>query len=159
MRQKPDQQLAEKTLKVWKIGASAGSLFYAVFPLGYWGISRVWDIPDWPLFILIIGAIALAIMNIFVIQKLQWDRWRYKIYENEIELMHGVFVVRRVIIPMIRVQHVDTRQGPILRHYNLASVTISTAVTTHEIPGLTVEKAELLRDHIAKLAREADPDE
>lgn len=159
MRPKPDQALAEKTLTVWKIVASMGSIFYFIFPAAYWGASRLWDLPTWGFYTLIAIAFVLAIINIFIIQKLQWDRWRYKIYENEVELMHGVFVVRRVIIPMIRVQHVDTRQGPIMRRYKLSSVTISTAATTHEIPGLLVEKADMLRDHIAQLAREADPDE
>ncbi|SER42623.1 PH domain-containing protein [Salipaludibacillus aurantiacus] len=159
MRPKPDEFLAKQTLKVWKLTAGLGALFYFLLPLGYWGVSLIWNLPGWPLYVLIAFAILLSLLNIFVIQKMQWKRWRYKIYENEVELMFGVFVVRRIIIPMIRVQHVDTRQGPILRYYNLASVTISTAATVHEIPGLSLEKADALRDHIAQLAREADPDE
>ncbi|MCR6106636.1 PH domain-containing protein [Salipaludibacillus agaradhaerens] len=160
MRPKPDQPLDLKTLKVWKITSAFGSVFYGLLPLIYWGASRIWTfLPVWPTYALAVLAFLFALINIFIIQKLQWNRWRYKIYENEIELMYGVFILRRVIIPMIRVQHVDTKQGPLLRHYRLASVTISTAATVHEIPGLTLEKADMLRDHIAQLAREADPDE
>lgn len=159
MRPTPDQALDVRTLTVWKIVAAMGSIFYFVFPAAYWGVLRFWDFPEWIFYALIVVAILFALINIFFIQKLQWGRWRYKIYDNEVELMHGVFVVRRVIIPMIRVQHVDTRQGPIMRYYKLSSVTISTAATTHEIPGLSLEKADTLRDHIAQLAREADPNE
>ncbi|PYZ94565.1 hypothetical protein CR194_03255 [Salipaludibacillus keqinensis] len=159
MRPLPDQPLAEKTLKVWKIVTSLSSLVNLLFPLAYWGVMQIFNLPAWPLYLIIALVVIGSLLNVFLIQKLQWNRWRYKIYANEIELMHGVFVVRRVIIPMIRVQHVDTKQGPILRHYNLATVTVSTAATTHEIPGLTMENAEKLRDHIAQLAREADPDE
>ncbi|WP_223292220.1 PH domain-containing protein [Salipaludibacillus neizhouensis] len=159
MRPTPDQALDERTLTVWKIAAAIGSILYFVFPAAYWGALKFWEFPDWIFYALIFVAILFALINIFFIQKLQWSRWRYKIYDNEVELMHGVFVVRRVIIPMIRVQHVDTRQGPIMRYYKLASVTISTAATTHEIPGLSLEKAGTLRDHIAQLAREADPNE
>ncbi|WP_280768168.1 PH domain-containing protein [Salipaludibacillus daqingensis] len=159
MRPKPDQPLAEKTLKVWKIVTALSSILLVIFPAAYWGARFIFALPVWPLFVIIAIILLLAFINIFIIQKLQWSRWRYKIYENEIELMYGVFVVRRVIIPMIRVQHVDTKQGPILRHYDLATVTVSTAATTHEIPGLTLENADSLRDHIAQLAREADPDE
>lgn len=159
MRPKPDQPLAEKTLKVWKIVTAMSSLLLLILPGVYWGAKMIWNLPIWPLFLIVVFFLLVAIINIFIIQKLQWSRWRYKIYENEIELMHGVFVVRRVIIPMIRVQHVDTKQGPLLRHYRLATVTVSTAATTHEIPGLSLENADSLRDHIAKLAREADPDD
>ena len=34
-----------------------------------------------------------------------------------------LFIVKRTLIPMVRVQHVDTAQGPILRKYNLAGIT------------------------------------
>lgn len=159
MRTLPDKTLAPEALTVWKISAVLESLFLFLIPLAFWGTMQIWDLPVWILYSLIGFAVVIAILDIFVIQTLKWNRWRYKVYENEVELMRGVFVVERVIIPMIRVQHVDTRQGPILRHYKLASVTISTAATVHEIPGLKLEVADELRDQIAQLAREADPDE
>ncbi|UTR09680.1 PH domain-containing protein [Evansella sp. LMS18] len=159
MREKPDQALDQKVLKVWTIVAAAEWLFLLLVPVGYWVATRYFPIPEWPLYVLAGLVILAGIFKIFIIPKMQWKRWRYKIYDNEVELMYGVFVIRRVIIPMIRVQHVDTAQGPLLRHYQLSAVTISTAATTHEIPGLDEEKANILRDHIAELAREADPDE
>ncbi|MCD8510685.1 MAG: PH domain-containing protein [Bacillus sp. (in: Bacteria)] len=159
MREKPNQPLAAKTLKVWRIVASIEWLFFLLIPIGYFWISRYFTLPLWPLFVLIIAVLILAYLKVILFPSLQWKRWRYKIYENEVELMHGVFVIRRVIIPMIRVQHVDTRQGPIMRRYGLSTVTISTAATVHEIPGLEEAKADELRDYIAQLAREADPNE
>jgi uncharacterized protein len=159
VRPLPDRSLAPRTLRVWKIGAVVESLFLFLIPAGYWGLSQFWELPAWGFYTLIGFFLMLALVDIFLIQSLKWKRWRYKVYENEVELMRGVFIVERVIIPMIRVQHVDTRQGPVLRHYKLASVTISTAATIHEIPGLQVEAADELRDQIAHLAREADPDE
>ena len=59
---------------------------------------------------------------------------------------------------MARVQHVDTRQGPLLRHYGLSTVTISTAAGTHEIPALADDVAGILRDRISELARVVDED-
>lgn len=53
---------------------------------------------------------------------------------------------------MVRVQHVDTDQGPILRRYKMAAVSITTAATTHKIPTLFIEDADSLRDQIAALA-------
>ncbi|WP_317907012.1 PH domain-containing protein, partial [Bacillus subtilis] len=47
---------------------------------------------------------------------------------------------------------------PILRKYNLASVQISTAATTHSIPALDVEEADQLRDSISRLARVTEDD-
>ena len=59
---------------------------------------------------------------------------------------------------MVRVQHVDTEQGPLLRKYNLATVSISTAATVHQIPALDVEEAEEMRHAISSLARVAEDD-
>ncbi|PTL40280.1 PH domain-containing protein [Alkalicoccus saliphilus] len=159
MRPLPDRYLAPKTRRVWKITAGFESIFLFLIPAGYWGAAQVWELPMWIFYTLVGFFLLTAVLSIFILQPLKWKRWRYKVYENEVELMRGVFIVERVIIPMIRVQHVDTRQGPILRHYKLASVTISTAATVHEIPGLEMEAAGELRDQIAQLAREADPDE
>ena len=89
---------------------------------------------------------------------MRWKRWRYEIREQEIELQHGVFVIKRTLVPMVRVQHVDTKQGPILRKYHLSSVTVSTAATVHEIPALEMEEAEEIRISISKLAKVADDD-
>ena len=67
-------------------------------------------------------------------------------------------LIASILIPVNRVQHVDTRQGPILRNYALSNVTISTAATTHEIPALTEENAGKVRDQISRLALKAKED-
>jgi membrane protein YdbS with pleckstrin-like domain len=89
---------------------------------------------------------------------LSWKNWRYAIDENEIDLKRGVIFKTRTLIPLSRVQHVDTRQGPLLRSYNLASVTISTAATTHEIPALDSIIADRVRQQISTYARLAEED-
>lgn len=106
------------------------------------------------------GAVWLGIsfVIIIIIPNIRHRIWRYEVHENEIDIQHGIFVVTRVIVPMVRVQHVDTSQGPILRKYNLASVQISTAATTHSIPALDVEEADQLRDSISRLARVTEDD-
>src|SRR5690625_4133684 len=90
--------------------------------------------------------------------KLLWRRWSYEIFDQEIYIQHGILIMSRTLVPMIRVQHVDTQQGPILKRFQLASVTISTAATTHEIPALSDEDASDLRDRISALARVDEDD-
>ncbi|MBU9711331.1 PH domain-containing protein [Evansella tamaricis] len=159
MRLKPKQQLDLKALKVWRIVAILEWLFFFLILITYGILIKYLTFPVWPIYLILLGVLLIGYFKIFLVPKLQWEKWSYEIYENEVELMYGILVVRRVIIPMIRVQHVDTKQGPILRHYGLSTVTISTAATVHEIPGLEEEKADELRDYIAQLAREADPNE
>ncbi|MBM7094590.1 PH domain-containing protein [Bacillus sp. H-16] len=156
----PDQKIAPGALTVWRIASLIELLLFALVPFAYWWLSATFAfLPFWIIFLIIGAWVLYGVFNVILLPKWQWKRWRYKIYENEIELLYGVLVIRRVIIPMIRVQHVDTEQGPLLRKYGLSSVKISTAATVHEIPALEESKADDVRDHIARLAREADPDE
>ncbi len=81
--------------------------------------------------------------------------WRYEITEHEVYLQRGVFVIRRTVVPLLRIENVDTAQGPIAKRFDVMSVSVSTAAGTHEIPALETSIAESLRDRIARLAREA----
>ena len=59
-----------------------------------------------------------------------------------------MLTITRELIPMSRVQHVDTGRGPIERRFGLATVVLYTAAGPSKIPGLAGEVADRLRDHI-----------
>ncbi|QQK79947.1 PH domain-containing protein [Salicibibacter cibi] len=159
MREAPAKRLSKKALPVWRITGFLESLFYLIFPVGYGIVLVLFDWPLWILYVLILMWIAVALLQSLLVPAIRWRRWRYEVYEEEIDLQYGVFIIRRTLIPMIRVQHVDTEHGPIYRHYKLAAVSISTAATVHQIPALTEETASDLRDQIAVFAQTADEDE
>jgi membrane protein YdbS with pleckstrin-like domain len=100
----------------------------------------------------------LAVLGIGVglIPELRWSRWRYEIRDEEIDLRHGTVTVTRTLIPMLRVQHVDTTRGPLDQLLGLATVVVHTAAGETTIPALDEEYAGRLRDRIATLARTAD---
>ena len=89
---------------------------------------------------------------------IRYARWRYEVTNTDVVLRHGIIVVKTVVIPLVRVQHVETKQGPILKSCGLSSVTISTAGESFEIPGLGSSEAERLRDQVSVLARIAQED-
>lgn len=113
------------------------------------------------------NALLLAIGICFVVALVVWlavlppiryARWRYEVSEDYLDIAKGIIWRKRYTIPFIRVQNTDTRQGPILRAFGLASVTVATAAHEHVIPGLQFETAEQLRDRAAELARLARED-
>ncbi|WP_096200872.1 PH domain-containing protein [Bacillus sp. FJAT-45350] len=159
MRPVPSQVISRKALPLWKIRASIEALFVAVLPVGYYFLTRYLPLPNWGLWAIILFYITFFIFYVFVLPHIRWKRWRYEVLDEEVDIQYGVLIVRRTLIPMNRVQHVDTEHGPLMRKYKLAAVTISTAATVHQIPALTVEVAENLRDQISKLATEADTDD
>lgn len=116
---------------------------------------------DWPWYIYGIAALVVIMYGwffVYLFPKIRWSRWRYEVRETEIELQHGIFIVTRTLIPMVRVQHVDTAQGPILKKYGLSAISISTAATVHSIPALAAEEADELRNRISVLAKVAEDD-
>ncbi|MFN2746721.1 MULTISPECIES: PH domain-containing protein [Bacillus] len=158
MRNEPKNQISRDGVKVWRISAIITSFILFLTAAGLTVLCVVFQ---WPLWIgILAGAVwlILSIFTIWIIPNLRHKIWRYEVHENEIDIQHGIFVVTRVIVPMVRVQHVDTSQGPLLRKYNLASVQISTAATTHSIPALDMEEADQLRDFISRLARVTEDD-
>lgn len=158
LRREPKNQISRNGVKVWKISAAITSFVLFLIAAGLFTVTVIFK---WPIWIGILGAIVwlgISVFIIFIIPNIRHRIWRYEVHENEIDIQHGIFVVTRVIVPMVRVQHVDTSQGPLLRKYNLASVEISTAATTHSIPVLDVEEADQLRDSISRLARVTEDD-
>ncbi|APJ09895.1 PH domain-containing protein [Bacillus safensis] len=158
MRKQPQRQISLNGLKVWRLQNGIISLIFLLIIIGVFVASYYFQWPYW------IGAILSGlwvlqvIFGIWLIPKIRHHIWRYEVFENEIEIQHGLIRVTRVIVPMVRVQHVDTSQGPLLRRYRLASVQISTAATVHDIPALELEEADELRDYISRLARVTEDD-
>jgi hypothetical protein len=102
-----------------------------------------------------VGAAAVAVLG-GVVPALRWRRWRYEVREDEIDLLRGAFVVRRTLIPIRRVQHVDTESGPLQDSFGLATVTFHTAAGGVSIPALRKGQAETVRTRVAALARTRD---
>jgi len=158
VRKQPQRQISLNGLKVWRLQNGIISLIFLFIIFGVFVASYYFQWPYWIGAILIGLWILQVIFGIWLIPKIRHHIWRYEVFENEIEIQHGLIRVTRVIVPMVRVQHVDTSQGPLLRRYRLASVQISTAATVHDIPALELEEADELRDYISRLARVTEDD-
>ncbi len=153
MRKIPTNKLNRKVIFVWMIDGIITSLFFAVIivlPLII--MSNFMDgIRPW-----LMGGVAFVILWLlfyaFIIPTIRYNRWRYDVTEEDVDLYYGVIVRKRIIIPLVRVQFTDTRQGPIKKAFGLAEVTINTAGGEETIPGLLDEDADTLRDKVARLA-------
>lgn len=158
MRSQPANRISPKGLKVWRLYGWIYTIILALTAIGGGVLVYIFEGPWWIYAIEAIVLVLVAYFIIFLFPKVRWLRWRYEVRESEIELQHGLFIVKRTLIPMVRVQHVDTSQGPILRKYGLAEISISTAATVHTIPALVMSEADELRSRISVLARVAEDD-
>lgn len=154
----PMQTIDERMLKVWRVNGAVSGLILPVAALLTGAASWKWGWPWWIAAGLAAAGLIVLWLNVWVVPPVRWRRWRYEIREEEIDLKHGFIIIKRTLIPMVRVQHVDMKTGPVMRKYGVASITFSTAAGMHEIPGLALETAEAVRDRIVELARLAHED-
>jgi membrane protein YdbS with pleckstrin-like domain len=113
-------------------------------------IGGAWALVAWA------AALAGGVFAVWLVPELRWRRWRWEVREHEIDIRHGTLAVTRTLVPMLRVQHVDTTRDLLQQWLGLATVVFHTAAGANEIPGLTVAEAGQVRDRIAELARTAD---
>tara|TARA_R110002124_G_scaffold222942_1_gene388318 strand:- start:3837 stop:4322 length:486 start_codon:yes stop_codon:yes gene_type:complete len=159
MNEIPETRINEKAIKAWRLTSLIFGVPFFIPVGGYVAISVSANKFD-PL-VLILAVISSLVIYLFVglaIPKLRWQRWRYEVSEDAIDLLRGFLFKTRTVVPINRVQHVDTNQGPIYRKYGLSSVKISTAATTHEIPALDDETAADVRNKISQLVRQVKED-
>ena len=152
----PSNKLDPRAKSAWRIQSSVGAIATALVlvPLAVImtlveGPAIIWAAPS--LVAVLVFAVLLGPMI-----SIRYERWRWEVTEVEVRLQHGLFVIQRTVIPMVRVQHVDTSQGPIMRAFDLSEVRVWTAAGSHAIPALSEEEAAKLRDRIAVLARVSD---
>ena len=148
MTPEPSRRLASTARWLWRaqgLGATVAALI-AAGVLSEQAGGAVW----------MLLPVVVAIVAIGAVPELRWARWRYEVRDEEIDLRHGTVRITRTLVPMLRVQHVDTTQGPLDQALGLATVVVHTAAGTTTIPALTEGDAGRLRDRIAALARTAD---
>lgn len=150
------KKLPPRAIRIWQISSLFTSLLLVAIPVILWFV-----ISALALWILILAAVLAVLILLFRLLWLPyaiWKRWQYRISDTDIHLRRGVFISRETVIPLSRVQHVDTSQGPFLRHFGLSELSISTAATTHSIPNLDAVIAERIRSTISIRAQLAEDD-
>ncbi|KQN96314.1 PH domain-containing protein [Paenibacillus sp. Leaf72] len=137
------------------IAAAIGYLI--VFGYGILALSKEWTlIPLW----IGLGVVTVySVLDIWVVPSLRYRRFQYELFAEELELQYGLIIIKNVLVPMVRVQHVELESGPLMRKFKLASVAVVTAATIHRIKGLKLEKAEELKRKIGQLAKVDDQHE
>lgn len=162
MRPLPACQLDSKAKNVWRISDALWLTgLYACCVIGF--VVAAISSPDAAWAWVVVGVMTAVwavcmVVWVAILPPIRHMRWRYEVGEHELDIAKGIIWRKRCIIPFVRVQNTDTKQGPILRAFGLASVTVATAAGEHEIPGLAFDEADALRDVIAEQARLAQED-
>lgn len=108
-----------------------------------------------------IGGVVFVIIFVLVIihTVLRYRIWRFEVRGDELYLERGVITRVKTVVPYVRIQHVDSRRGPIERALTLATTVVYTAGSRGAdvaIPGLTPDRSEALQDELKALAIESE---
>ncbi len=139
-----------RAINIFFIGLIALVLLSIATGLEY---QPFWSIPEDLLkaYPYIVTAI-IALATIWALYHVFADvRIFYAIREQDISKQSGLIFRKLSCQPILRVQHVEVNRGPLDRWAGLASLQVFSAggeMHTFEIPGLTLDKAEQLREFI-----------
>lgn len=117
------------------------------------GVDRVVAAAGAFLAVAAIGALHVA---------LRYRVWRFDVREDTLYIKRGVLVSVRTTVPYVRVQHVDSRRGPLERVLGLGRVVVYTAGSRGAdvaIPGLAVARADDVQETLRRLAIESEPED
>ena len=154
--QEPTNRLDSRVKTAWRLQSGLGWTPIVIAALVFLGLAPVIGMSAWPGVITLAVVVSLAVLEVTIVPEVRYRRWRWEVRDEEIRLQTALIVRELTVIPMVRVQHVDTAQGPIMRALDLSDVHIFTAAGKHAIPALKEADAASLRDRIAVLARVTD---
>jgi len=106
----------------------------------------------------IIPASLFSAWWVFVVPSRRLARWRYALGDDRLRIERGYFFYSDTVVPLGRIQHIDVEQGPIMRRYGLATLTVHTAGhhgASVSLPGLRHEVAVAMRESIRQYIKEA----
>ncbi len=97
-----------------------------------------------------IGA-ALGLWLALISPARKFNRWGYRLSEDRLRVISGWLFHSDTVVPLGRVQHIDLDQGPLMRRWNLAQLTLHTAGShgaSISLPGLKHSDASAMREAI-----------
>lgn len=153
------KRLHRDYLKVYRISVLISNGVFLLLIIAYLSVA-LWQ--DWTLIpVWICGGLLILslVLYTWLIPAVKYRRFRYELFEEELEIESGLIFISNVLVPMVRVQHVELGSGPLMRKFSLATVSVVTAATTHKITGLKRDEAEALKRRIGQLAKVDTDDE
>lgn len=156
----PTQRLDRRVLVAWRVRAAVTiattvAIVIAAELAAERGVLGLTGLPGWVWGAAAAALVAEVVLGLVVIPQVRFATWRYGISEECVALRRGTWTTRLTLVPLVRVQYVETKEGPVLRALGLATVSISTANDSFDVPGLPVEEAAAFRDLVSDLAARA----
>ncbi|MGL4453399.1 MAG: PH domain-containing protein [Sarcina sp.] len=83
-----------------------------------------------------------------------YKQWSYSINDEEIWYREGIFWSKEVLIPIVRIQNINLKEGPISKSLGIADITIGTAGGSFKIPALDKSEVDLIMEFLREKVNE-----
>lgn len=155
------EKLHKNSIKSWFFARIIGTIIISVILLTarYFLIKNNFELLTFKgvklgIEIFIGTVIFLSLLEAIIYPIFEFKQWSYLIDEDKIEFQEGIFFRKTVLIPIVRIQHIEFKQGPINRFLKLADVEINTAGGTHKIPNIELCRAEEISRYLNNKVKE-----
>lgn len=101
-----------------------------------------------------IAVLVVALLWVIVVPLLRFKRYRYLIAPDRIEVIEGVFWVKRTVVPIDRVHQISVSKGPLDNAFGVAKVQVMTAGSSAVLRFLSEEKANEIAEYLNQKVNE-----
>ncbi|AOR22258.1 PH domain-containing protein [Clostridium taeniosporum] len=153
-------KLHKNAIKSWMISRFIGTILFLAISLIVFYIMTSkfeirWVIENANYILFAIGIIGLlCIIDITVNPIIEYKTWVYELTNDKIDFTKGIFIKKRTIVPIIKIEHIKINKGPINSKLGLANIEIFTAGGAHEIPNIEVKVAEDICEYLNNKIKE-----
>ncbi|ALS78640.1 hypothetical protein AUO94_08180 [Planococcus kocurii] len=151
----PRHSLSPNAVSYWRLEELISNLiaFIVLAVLFYLDWRFNWY--NWIFWVLIALAIFWVIGFVWSIisPPLTFKSWRYDLDAEFLYLQFGIWNQTQQLVPMTKIQAVSLTQGPLMRKFKLASLSVETMGSSHAIPALPKAVATELRERVAHFAK------
>lgn len=147
------EKLSKNALKCMYIATAVGTLFV-------YSIAVVLEIllfmpKDWVIAHIIVAMVCgLLLINAIISPWFRYNRYRYKIDDECIDIEEGYIFVERNIVPIERLHKLQVNRGPIDKMCGVAKVNVTTAGGDVAIRFLDEERANIITEGLKKRINE-----
>lgn len=117
------------------------------------------DLSPWWMWILAGLWTGFFLLQFVYVPKIRQRYFKYRVDDEFLVVEFGIFILRHVVTPLVKVQIIDTSSGPLLRRLNLMNMSVHTASGQIELPGLEVTQAGILRKRIERFTKLEEQEE
>ena len=124
-------------------------LILGLFCVGYFLKDPMGDYFD--LYRLIsVAASVIVLIYLIVAPQIFFRHYKYVLTSDKIDVLRGILIIRRTVVPIERIHQVEVTRGPINNLLKLANVTVTTAGGVAKIQFLDVHIADNIAEELNK---------